>query len=134
VNSEGDTLFHRRIAYEPRPVPDGYYDNDIDLMSDYPIVIDRSAFSDAVRDFYDQTRYFPPVTRVELGSDGTTWLAGVQQDDERDWIVLDQSGSSIGRFQLPATSRVAYANRTECWVVERDALDIPYVVRYEILP
>ena len=39
----------------------------------------------------------------------------------------------IARFRLPSTSRVSYANRHEAWIVERDALDIPYVVRYKIL-
>ena len=133
VDSEGDTLFHRRIAYELHPVPDRYYDNQIDLLSAYPVVVNRPAFGDAVRDFYEGIRYFPPVTSAVLGSDGTTWLAGARRDGVRDWIVLDESGSLIGRFRLPATSWLAYANRTECWVVEKDALDIPYVVRYDIL-
>ena len=49
-------------------------------------------------------------------------------------FARDGSGASIGRFRLPATSRVSHANRTEAWVVEKDALDIPYVARYEIVP
>lgn len=133
VDPEGDTLFRRRIAYEPRPVPDGYYDDEIDLLSDYPVVIDRREFTEAVREFYEQTRFFPPVTKIISGGDETTWLAGVDEDGEREWIVLDGSGSSIGRFRLPASSRVSYASGTECWIVEKDALDIPYLVRHEIL-
>ena len=134
VDSEGDTLFHRRIAYEPRTVPDGYYDREINLtLDDFPIVVNRREFADAVREFFEQTRYLPPVTSVTLGSDGTTCLAGVDADGEREWLVLDGSGSSIGRFRLPTTSWVSYANQNEAWVVEKDALDIPYVVRYEIV-
>ncbi len=134
VDADGDTLFRRRIVYEPHPVPDGYYRDEINRLLDYGVVVDRREFVGAMLEFYERTRYFPPVTSVRLGSDGTTWLVGVDRDGERDWLVLDASGASIGRFRLPSTSRVSYANRHEAWIVERDALDIPYVVRYEILP
>ena len=66
VGSNGDTLFHRRLAYAPRPVPDGYYDGEIEKMFGYPetseVVAGRRAFTNAVREFFDQTRYLPPVT------------------------------------------------------------------------
>ena len=134
VDAEGDTLFHRRIAYEPLPVPDGYYDPDIEESLEIPVVADRRTFAAALREFLERVRYFPPVTRVQVGSDFTTWIAGPDEGGEQTWLVLDPSGASIGRFRLPATSRVSDANRTEAWVVEKDALDIPYVARYEIVP
>ncbi|WP_420462914.1 hypothetical protein [Candidatus Palauibacter sp.] len=133
VGLEGDTLFHRRIAYGPRPVPDGYYAREVEQLLDFPVVADRGAFAAAVREFLETIRYLPPVTHVTVGNDGTTWLAGVDEGGEREWLVLGPSGSSIGRFRLPTTSRVSYANGNEAWVVERDALDIPYVVHYEIV-
>ncbi|WP_420447452.1 hypothetical protein [Candidatus Palauibacter sp.] len=137
VDSNGDTLFHRRIAYVPRPVPDGYYDDEIEKIGGYrdadEFIADQRAFTNAVREFYEQTRYFPPVTNVVVGSDGTAWIAGLDEDGEREWLVLDASGASIGRFRLPTGWHVGYGNRNEAWVVERDALDIPYVVRYEIV-
>lgn len=136
VDSNGDTLFHRRLAYAPRPVPDGYYDGEIEKLLDYPEMSDfvagRRAFTTAVREFFEQTRYLPPVAYVVMGSDGTAWIAGLDEDGEREWLVLDALGASIGRFRLPATWHIGYANQNEAWVTERDALDIPYVVHYEI--
>ena len=134
VDPEGDTLFHRQIAYDPRPVPGGYYDREIAGFLDLPIIMDRAAFADALRQFFEQIRYLPSVTDLTVGSDRTIWLAGADRDGEREWLVLDPSGAGIGRFRLPSTSSVFYADRNEAWIVERDALDIPYVVRYEILP
>ena len=133
VTADGDTLFHRRLAYEPQPVPDGYYDQEIEQFLDMPPIVDRRAFADAVRGFYDRTRYLPPVTRLRLGDDGTTWLGIGDDEGNREWLVLDDSGSSIGRFTLPARSRLVHASRAEAWVVEGDAFDIPYVIRYEIV-
>ena len=133
VTSEGDTLFHRRMAYEPLPVPNGYYDRDIEESLNLPIVADRREFAGALREFLERVRYFPPVTNVQVGSDDTIWIAGPDEGGERTWLVLDPTGATIGRFRLPAASRVSDANRTEAWVVEKDALDIPYVARYEIV-
>lgn len=134
IDVRGDTVFHRRIGYEPQPVPDGFFDAEIDESLEYGRdLVDRRAFARALREFYEQREYFPPVTNLTMGSDHTTWLAGRDEDGERTWLVLDASGASVGRFRLPSTSYVAAANVTECWVVERDALDIPYVVRYDIV-
>ena len=120
--------------YEPRRLPAGFLDEAIDDALDAGGLVDRRAFARAQREFYEGRRYFPPVTSLQVGSDGTIWLAGPDNHGGRTWLVLDGSGSSIGQVRLPTTSRVSYANRTDIWVVERDALDIPYVVRYEIVP
>ncbi len=134
IGVRGDTLLQRRIGYEPRRVPEGFFADEISRKLDWQAIVDRRAYVRALREFYEQRRYFPPVTTVRAGSDGTTWLAGPDDGHERVWLVLDGAGSSIGRFRLPTTSQVSYANRAEVWVVEKDALDIPYVVRYDIVP
>ena len=134
IDVAGDTLVRRTVDYEPRRIPRGFFNDDIERLTDLPGVVDRRALAGALREFYERRRYFPPVTDLTVGNDETIWLAGVDEDGEREWLVLDASGESIGRFLLPATSRVSYANRTEAWVVEKDALDIPYVVRYDIVP
>ena len=134
-SASGDTVFDQSIAYRPRSVPEDFFDDRIQNMQASNSVVDRAAHARAVRQFFETRRYFPPVTRLLAGGDGTTWLG--QADDgsgEAEWLVLDASGASIGRVRLPTTSRVSAANRTEVWVVEQDALDIPYVVRYEIVP
>ncbi|MCY3698327.1 MAG: 6-bladed beta-propeller [Gemmatimonadetes bacterium] len=133
IDLHGDTVYRRRVEYEPRRVPADFFDDEIARSMDGPNVNNRRAYARALREFYGQRRYFPPVTAVRAGNDGTTWLAGADEGGKREWLVLDDSGSAIGRFQLPAASRVAFADRTECWVVEYDALDIPYVVRYDIV-
>ena len=129
----GDTVYRRRIEYEPRPVPSDYFDDRIADDMDDPNVSNRRAYVRALREFYEQRRYFPPVTSVTVGSDGTTWLAREREDGERERLVLDGSGSAIGRFRPPPGGGVWLADLTECWVVERDALDIPYVVQYNIV-
>ncbi len=134
IGALGDTLFRRRIGYEPRPVPQRFFVDEVSRRLDRPNVVNRRAHARALREFYEQRRYFPPITTIRVANDGATWLAGPDEDGVREWLVLDASGASIGRVRLPTTSLVSAANRTEVWVVEQDALDIPYVVRYEIVP
>lgn len=133
IDLHGDTVYRRRIEYEPRRLPSDFFDDRIAGSLDGPSINNRRAHARALREFYEQRRYFPPVTSVRVGNDGTTWLAGEREGGEREWLVLDGSGSAIGRFRLPASSGVLFADLTECWVVERDALDIPYVVQYDIV-
>ena len=133
IDLHGDTVYSRRVEYEPRRVPSDFFDDEIAAAVERPNVNNRSAHARALREFYEQRRYFPAVTVITVANDGTTWLAGVEEGGEREWLVLDGRGSAIGRFRLPASSYVAFADLTECWVVERGALDIPYVVRYDIV-
>ena len=133
VQVRGDTIFRRRVGYEPHRVPDDFFDETIAESANSPHVVNRRAYEAALREFFRMREYFPPVTRVSAGSDGTTWLAGPEVAGERIWLVLDGAGATGGRLQLPASSHVAFAGKTDCWVVESDALDIPYLVRYEIV-
>lgn len=132
IDLHGDTVYRRNIAYEPRPVPPDFFDDLIAGSVEDPDINNRRAHASALREFYEQHRYFPPVTTVRVGNDGTTWLAGLREEDgEREYLVLDGSGSAIGRLGPPGG--ILFADLTECWVVERDAFDIPYVVQYDIV-
>jgi len=132
IDLHGDTVYRRSIEYEPRPVPPDFFDDRIASSMDDPNVNNRRAHARALREFYEQHRYFPPVEFVVVGNDGTVWLAGLRgEDGEREWLVLDSSGSAIGRLRPPGG--ILFADLTECWVVERDAFDIPYVVQYDIV-
>ena len=135
VDARGDTLFHRRIAYEPLPVPAGYFDREIEESSEGPstVIVDRREYAKALRAFYERRRYSPPVTSVLVAANHATWLAGPPEGGERRWLVLDPSGSPTGSFRLPADSYIRFATETECWVDELGDFDVPYLVRYDIV-
>lgn len=132
IDLHGDTVYRRSFEYEPRPVPPDFFDDRIASSIDRSSINNPRAHARALREFYEQHRYFSPVEFVVVGNDGTVWLAGLRgEDGEREWLVLDSSGSAIGRLRPPGG--ILFANLTECWVVERGALDVPYVVRYDIV-
>jgi len=95
---------------------------------------DRASLAVTVRD-ESGTVSMPRATVVLRAPTMLGWRGPGRPDEggERTWLVLDPVGATIGRLRLPAASRVPDADRTEAWVVERDALDIPHVVHYEIV-
>jgi len=48
--------------------------------------------------------------------------------------VLTPDGEPAGRLLLPARSPLEAADSAHAWVVERDEVDIPSVVRYRLRP
>ena len=52
--------------------PDGFFDDEIAENLEYGHIADQRAYADALREFLEQRAYFPPVTRLVAGNDGTT--------------------------------------------------------------
>jgi hypothetical protein len=77
--------------------------------------------------------FYPPVSALVAGQDCMTWLLMEGADaSTTTWLVLDEAGVPVGIMPLPRSTRVLAAGRTHLWGVERDELDVEYVVRYRI--
>jgi hypothetical protein len=61
------------------------------------------------------------------------WLRREVRDGEDvDWLVLGRDGTARGVVALPAEAMVRWADGQSVLVVERDPLDVPWLVRYRI--
>jgi hypothetical protein len=76
--------------------------------------------------------FYPPVTGLLFGMDGTTWIRLPGKDDIRAAQVLDARGSLIGVVSPPKRSDIRQATLTHIWVTERDEDDLVSVVRYRV--
>jgi hypothetical protein len=76
--------------------------------------------------------FLPPVTDAHLGRDGSIWLRRESLRDPVPWTVLGSEGAPLGEIFLPVDAEVQLATLEEVWVVVRDDLGVPYVVRYEV--
>ncbi len=130
VTLRGDTSFSKEIPYEPVPVPASHADTVV-----------RRAFgggkavkeSDARKVLF-LPKYYPPVSRLVAGDDGTIWIAREQRWDRPvRWDVYGPDGAPLGRLQVPPGLTVYAADRTRLLGVEKDGLDVPYVVRYDVV-
>ena len=78
--------------------------------------------------------WFPPLTAIFVLRDGTIWirprpLAGATSAR---WDVFSISGVRVGRAQLPIDARVHDGTRDWVLIVEKNADDVPTVVKYRV--
>ncbi len=78
--------------------------------------------------------HYPPVRGIRLGHDGTVWIATADGLDEGPWLVLDARGEALFRVDVPEGVTVRAVSGATIWATERDALDVPYLVRYDVRP
>lgn len=76
--------------------------------------------------------YYPPVSAVRAGIDGTTWLLRSHGPMAGHWIVLDPDGSPQFAVALPEGARLRTASREAVWATASDELGVPYVIRWSI--
>jgi hypothetical protein len=87
------------------------------------------ALMDALRRAWTERKYYPPVTAVVPGQDGSIWVR--REDAGADsvaWQVFDRNGKEVGRLSTPPSLTILWASKQEVWAVENGELDVPFVV------
>ena len=138
----GDTVYSRAFRYVPTRLPAALPDSLAAEFAKRPSSLPPSMAAtwpaagraeELARASLFVPEFFPPVTDVVVGRDGTVWL---QRDgaggESRDWWVIDERGRAIASVRLPAGLRVLAAERERVWGTETDEMDVPYIVRYEL--
>lgn len=93
---------------------------------------DRAVLA-AVRDALPDRAYYPPVSDLVVGSDGTLWLRREERPaSAQRWEAWRLDGTPVARLDVPDSWEVVHATAGELWTVVRDELDVPYVVRHRI--
>jgi len=137
----GDTVFAREYPFHPVPITDAEADSTVEQQAaqwaEYGVMGGVTAArlqSWAQRTFY-RPAFRPGVTEMVLGMDGWFWLRGQPGAGGLvEWFVLDPRGSPVRKVTLPAGVTVMAADSETAWGMERDDLDVPYLVRYRIRP
>jgi hypothetical protein len=137
-----DTVYQARLTYTPRPASQQFKDsvtNDVlrlplrmvaeGRMQPEPVEQTRAAIS-AILSPYS---HVPPIDLHHVGKDGAVWLrTQAGEGGPRRWVLLDPDGKPRGTIDLAETSRVMWSSGDVVWIVERDAVDIPWVVKYRL--
>ena len=129
VGAEGATLFKRRFPVETVPLTGGARDSVFNAVATR---LNNQELVDAVSARLDATEVFPPLRQMIVGRDGTVWIALAERDGTRPHLVLAADGEPLGRVELTGSSRIAEAEESRIWVIERDEYDVESLVRYRI--
>ena len=129
VGRDGKSIYQRRIAIEPVPLPGAVRDSMYELRSER---LKDHELLELIRDRLDETEFYPPLTEMVIGRDGTLWVGLAGQSEAVPYFALAADGAPLGRIELPAGSRVAGGDEESIWVIERDEFDVESLVRYGV--
>lgn len=140
VDGEGDTLWHRRLRFEPSRLTTRRVEDRV------------NKYLDAMEDYYDsrqqlRSRYYQGLYRPEylpaadgrpvLSASGDVWIRTHELTDSlRTHYVLRRgdSNESPRRVLLPEWLRVSDATETHVWGVWRNSMDVPHIVGRRLVP
>lgn len=95
--------------------------------------VDRTQLA-AIRESIGPRDFYPPVSGVVAGTDGTVWIrreALIGADSVR-WQVFDPNGTQLGAFTASTDLRILRASLEEIWAVAPGELDVPFVLRMRL--
>ena len=133
-DAQADTAWAHEVPYDPIRVPRVWRSRHVerDVRDNEGLGIPEGRMRHAWERAYGRLEFFPAVGDVQAGADGTTWLLLRTGVNSSQWEVLDESGRSVARVDPPPRGRIRWADTDSLWFVERNELDIPYLVRYVI--
>lgn len=137
-DGNGLEVFDKEISYRPIPVPDGWIGRFLERQmvraGRAPPESQRRELLEAVRGGLSDRDFFPPVTRVVAGNDGSIWMRREEVSfDSVRWDVVTSAGAWEGRLWAAANLQIHAASRDTVWGVIPDELDVPYVVGLKVV-
>lgn len=128
VDERGDTLLNRRYPFGPVAIPKRIADSVIAQRTGGRA---QPEFIAAYRSMKLPTT-FPPLERIVLGRDATTWIEHYTFSGNRTWSMLDRSGQPIGWLVIPRNIRLQEVSRDLVWATETDEDGLQHVVRFRV--
>jgi hypothetical protein len=137
VAASGDTAFSRTVSYQPVAVSDAILAAQIEAIRH---AMQRRGPRPGARDVESALHEagaipstLPPVAGLATGQDGTIWLRREPTTDaDQRWTVIGPDGAVLATVFLPNGVEVRAVKGNVLVGIETDALDVPYIVRYNI--
>lgn len=135
TNAVGDTLVRTAFAYEPRPVRPEEIDS-LAVQRAWARGLSRRDSLDLVdahRDAIQMPPHHPPVGFLRAGEDGSVWIPLEEADAGANrWIVVAPDGAVSGVADLAEGERPVLLRASHLWVIARDEVDVPWLIRYRV--
>lgn len=130
-------VFRRTIQYQPRRLPVRVIDSAVTaLASTLSKPPHRSPITaDSLNQKIFRPAFYPPVTSVKVGRDGSTWLKIRFADGptrREEWMQLSPRGLPQRRVTTPMGFELLEADRRSVWGTVSDDMDVPQVNRYAL--
>ena len=133
IGFDGDTIFTAAVSYDPVPLTDERFDSAVRAAAG------PRADEAQIREETYRPSYLPAVSHVIGAEDGTIWLRRFDPveletgEQMNEWWVLDAEGAPLARARTPVGLDVRLITDDMLWGLERDELDIEYIVRHRLM-
>ena len=136
----GDTLFTAAVPYEPTALSAERFDSVVQVQTEQRASM-SSAFQASAADIRNalyRPSHLPAVSGMLVAEDGKTWLQRFDPVESEtgeafsEWWILDAEGAPLGRARTPSHLRLVHVGNDVVWGIERDELDVEYIVRYRL--
>lgn len=130
ISTAGDTTVEVALQLPNGPVDQAVIDNALEAVK---LESERGAPfrpQDIRREMWVPSA-MPAVDRAVAVDSTALWVRIPSSDDVQSWLFVNASPASepfLGG--VPTDLRVLHADRDALWGVERDSLDVPYLVKY----
>ena len=136
----GDTLFTAAVPYQPTPMPAERFDSVVQVRTERMAASPGpfSAGEAEIRDALYRPSHLPAVGGMLVAEDGNIWLSRFDPVESEtgeqfsEWWILDAEGAPLGRARTPSGLRLVHVGKDVVWGIERDELDVEYIVRYRL--
>ncbi|MGH7581652.1 MAG: hypothetical protein ACREL5_00330, partial [Gemmatimonadales bacterium] len=128
IRSNGDTVFARRFEVQLQRVSRHVADS----ISAATIRSLPPTLAGMFQSSVTIPKYYPPIARVFVGADRTTWLETSSEGPFRLWVVLDSLGRNTRRVRLPDSVTLKAADVHHAWGTATDTDGVENLVRFAL--
>lgn len=134
LDLEGDTVFDRVLPVAAVAVTDAMFDEAVDglVRGLGHVPLARSEIEEVVGQRIHRPHATLGITAVAIGPGDVLWVGSDAGGANTWWAVDGESGALIGGLALAEAQAVETGSRSHLWVLEKDALDVQYLVRYPL--
>jgi hypothetical protein len=131
----GDTVMHGGVGYAPRAVTPEFLDSVADQRPRglrLP-ASDSAELARFTRSVMQWPPHHQPTVQWEASDEGTIRLRLSEADASANrWVVFTGDGRVRGLVDLEPATRIQWLEGDRMWVVETDAFEVPWLVRYRL--
>lgn len=130
----GSTIASTVLGYDAQPVTDQYLDSLAASRTRGPWTkSDSLTLFNAYRSATQFPRHHVPIQPPVIVGDRSIWVRLKPNDPSRNrWLLFGQDGKVLGTLTIPVGAFPRWSRDDEIWIMERDALDVPWLVRYRL--
>jgi len=132
IHHTGDTIFSHLYPFHPQRIT---REKRTALALRFGPMAERSRrLRDVLEEAYATRPYMPPLSDIRIDRDGRYWVGREWVPGEPVvWEVLSPQGDPLFNIEFPAGVSPEVASGNHLWTVEKDGMDVRYIVRYRIV-